>query len=81
VDTAEKGQSLIGDLIRKGVTGVKGYVTEPYSVALARPEVLFERYTAGFNLAESFYMASILTNWKDIVIGDPLCAPYAKPNP
>ena len=39
---------------------------------------LFDRYVSGFNLAESFYAASLVTYWKDIVIGDPLCRPYAK---
>lgn len=72
------GQSLIADLIESGVTGVKGYVSEPYTIALARPNILFDRYTKGYNLAESFYMASPLLKWKDIVIGDPLCAPYKK---
>lgn len=71
-------QSLIADLIEQGVTGVKGYVSEPYTVALARPQILFDRYVSGFNLAESFYMASPLIKWKDLVIGDPLCNPYAK---
>lgn len=74
----DEGQSLIGDLIRQGVTGVKGYVSEPYTFALAKPDILFDRYTEGFNLAESFYMASLVVKWKDIVIGDPLCRPYRK---
>jgi uncharacterized protein (TIGR03790 family) len=72
----DTGQSLITDLIAGGVTGVKGYVSEPYTFALARPEILFDRYTRGYTLAESFYMASLVTNWKDVVIGDPLCNPY-----
>jgi uncharacterized protein (TIGR03790 family) len=72
------GQSLIADLIKQGVTGCKGYVSEPYVEAIAVPEVLFDRYTSGFNLAESFYAASRYIHWKDVVIGDPLCAPYAK---
>lgn len=72
------GQSLVADLIAQGVTGVKGYVHEPYTLALARPEILFDRYTSGRNLAESFYAASPATHWKDLVIGDPLCAPYRK---
>ncbi len=72
------GQSLIADLIAQGATGIKGYVSEPYTVALARPNILFDRYTKGFNLAESFYMASPLIKWKDVVIGDPLCSPYKK---
>ncbi len=73
------GQSLIADLIKNGVTGIKGYVSEPYTFALAEPDILFDRYAEGFNLAESFYMASKVVKWKDIVIGDPLCAPYYAP--
>lgn len=72
------GQSLIADLIKAGVTGVKGYVSEPYTFALCRADVLFTRYLNGFNLAESFYAASPVVHWKDIVIGDPLCNPYGK---
>jgi len=72
------GQSLIADLIKSGVTGVKGYVSEPYTFALARPDVLFDRYVGGFNLADSFYAASQVIKWKDIVVGDPLCRPYSK---
>jgi len=30
------------------------------------------------NLAESFYAASLVAKWKDVVIGDPLCRPYRK---
>lgn len=73
------GQSLIADLIEGGVTGVKGYVSEPYTFALAQPHILFDRYTSGRNLAESFYSASQVVMWKDVVIGDPLCSPYATP--
>ncbi len=70
------GQSMIGDLIFQGVTGVKGYVSEPFTIALAWTDILFDRYTDGYNLAESFYAASPLLKWKDVVIGDPLCAPF-----
>ncbi len=72
------GQSLIADLIKHGVTGVKGYVSEPFTFALCHPEILFDRYTSGYNLADSFYMASPVIAWKDLVIGDPLCSPYPK---
>lgn len=72
------GQSLITDLIASGVTGIKGYVSEPFTFALAKPDILFDRYTSGRNLAESFYAASQVLRWKDIVIGDPLCNPYKK---
>ena len=72
------GQSMIADLIFQGVTGIKGYVSEPFTIALAWADILFDRYTDGYNLAESFYAASPLLKWKDIVIGDPLCSPYKK---
>jgi uncharacterized protein (TIGR03790 family) len=72
------GQSLIADLISQGVTGVKGYVSEPYTFALCRVDLLFDRYTSGRNLAESFWSATPLVKWKDVVIGDPLCSPYSK---
>ncbi|HWP30596.1 MAG TPA: TIGR03790 family protein [Fimbriimonadales bacterium] len=74
------GQSLIADLVEAGITGVKGYVSEPYTYALAQVDILFDRYTSGFTLAESFYAASPFLGWKDIVIGDPLCAPYKDGN-
>lgn len=74
----DDGQSLIGDLIANGVTGVKGYVSEPWTVALCRVDTLLARYTHGHNLAESFYSASPLIKWKDMVVGDPLCRPYGE---
>jgi uncharacterized protein (TIGR03790 family) len=70
------GQSLIADLIEGRVTGVKGYVDEPLLQAIASPTILFDRYTRGWTLAESFYAASRFVGWEDIVVGDPLCAPY-----
>lgn len=76
--TLKGDRSYITDLVAQGVTGVKGYVYEPYTPALAEADVLFDRYTSGRNLAESFYAASRFVHWRDIVLGDPLCAPYAK---
>ena len=72
------GQSLIAELIEARVTGAKGYCDEPFLPAIASPTILFDRYTRGWNLAESFYAASRFVGWEDIVIGDPLCSPYAK---
>jgi uncharacterized protein (TIGR03790 family) len=70
------GQSMIADIIAENVTGVKGYVYEPYLSAIAHPDILFERYTAGFNLAESYRMASTYLGWMGVVVGDPKCSPY-----
>ncbi|WP_456430737.1 TIGR03790 family protein [Thermosulfuriphilus sp.] len=69
-------QSLIGDLIEAGVTGVAGNVYEPYLSACARPHLLFSAYLAGRNLAESFYRSLRYLSWQEVVIGDPLLSPY-----
>ncbi|MBK8611694.1 MAG: TIGR03790 family protein [Chitinophagaceae bacterium] len=73
------GQSMIADLIAQGVTGIKGYSDEPLVQGVASPGVLFDRYTRGWTLAESFYAASRLVSWMDIVIGDPICRAYINP--
>ena len=70
------GQSLIADLVHNRITGIKGYCDEPLLQAVASPSILFDRYTSGWTLAESFYAASRFVGWEDIVIGDPLCSPY-----
>ncbi|HEY4416395.1 MAG TPA: TIGR03790 family protein [Verrucomicrobiae bacterium] len=72
------GQSLMTDLIAHGLTGAQGYTDEPLLQAIASPTIVFDRYTAGYTLAESFYAASHFVGWEDVVIGDPLCSPYVK---
>jgi tetratricopeptide (TPR) repeat protein len=71
-------QSLVGDLIREGVTGVAGQVSEPYLQSAVRPDILFPAYVAGFNLIESFYMATPHLSWQTVIVGDPLCAPFPR---
>jgi uncharacterized protein (TIGR03790 family) len=71
-------QSLAGDLIRAGITGVAGHVAEPYLDATIRPEILFPAYASGFNLVESFYLAMPYVSWQTIVVGDPLCTPFPR---
>ena len=78
---AGSSQSLTGDLIRSGVSGAAGYVAEPFGDGAVRPEVLFPAYVAGFNLAEAFYLASPYLSWQTVVIGDPLCSPFAARRP
>jgi len=69
-------QSLIGDLIRDGISGVGGSVAEPYISATVRPDILFPAYVSGFNLVEAYYLAIPKLSWQTIVVGDPLCAPF-----
>jgi uncharacterized protein (TIGR03790 family) len=75
---AGSGQSLIGDLVREGVTGAAGHVAEPLLAATVRPEILFPAYLAGFNLAEAYYLAMPAISWQNVVLGDPLCAPFRR---
>jgi uncharacterized protein (TIGR03790 family) len=71
-------QSLAGDLIRDGVTGVAAHVSEPLLSATVRPQILFPVYLGGLNLAEAFYSAMPYLSWQSLVIGDPLCAPFRR---
>lgn len=71
-------QSLAGDLIQEGVTGVAAHVAEPFLDATVRPDILFPAYVSGFNLAESFYLAIPYLSWQTVVVGDPLCAPFPR---
>jgi uncharacterized protein (TIGR03790 family) len=66
------GQSLVADLLSEGVGGVKGYVFEPFVPAIAIMSIVFDRYTRGYNLAESFASGSEwLYSWMDVIVGDP----------
>lgn len=65
------GQSLVADLLAEGVCGVKGYVYEPYSSAMAYVQYAFPMYVDGYTLAESIYSSSLYLSWMDVVVGDP----------
>jgi len=71
-------QSQNAELIHNGVTGVKGYVSEPSTGAMADPSILFLSYTQGANMAEAFYSASMCINWQDVYVGDPLSDPLGQ---
>ena len=71
-------ESLVGDLIRDGVTGAAGYVAQPFLNGSVRPQILFPAYVSGFNLVEAFYLAMPFVGWQAIVIGDPLCGPFPR---
>jgi len=74
------GQSLIADLLEDGVSGVKGYVYEPYLTAVGSPSMLMSMYASGFNMAESHAAANLQTSWMGVTVGDPKMAPYADLN-
>ncbi|MGA1872276.1 MAG: TIGR03790 family protein [Thermoplasmatota archaeon] len=70
------GQSLVADIIRDGVTGIKGYTWEPFISAVSRAHILIPAYYIGYSLAESFWMGSPFVSWMGTVIGDPKCTPF-----
>ncbi len=70
---ADSPQSLIGDYIHEGVTGVSGHVAEPYLTFTPRPDFVLPAYYQGRNLAESFYLGIPALSWQTVVVGDPLC--------
>jgi uncharacterized protein (TIGR03790 family) len=73
---AGSAESLTGDLIRAGVTGAAGYVSQPFLSATVRPQILFPAYFKGFSVVEAFYLAMPTLSWQAVVVGDPLCAPF-----
>ena len=71
-------QSQIATFVHNGVTGVSGYVAEPYVASCERPDTMSTNYLAGRTLGETFFSSSRLIGWRGLVVGDPLCAPYKK---
>lgn len=75
-------QSMIADNVREGITGIHGNVAEPYLTACARPNIFLDRYTRGWNLAESLAASMATESWENCIIGDPKIEPYAnQPDP
>ncbi len=72
-------QSRIADLLHEGCTATLGNVTEPFLPACGQPQFLLPRYAEGFPFAECAYMALAWGGWREVAIGDPLMAAYAKP--
>jgi uncharacterized protein (TIGR03790 family) len=71
---AESPQSLAGDLLREGATGVSGHVYEPYLAFTPHPDLLFPAYLEGWTLAESYWRSIPQLSWMNVVVGDPLCS-------
>ncbi len=70
-------QTPCTDLIRAGAAGSSGAVTEPYALQEKFPSpFLHLHYARGSTLAEAFYQ-SVHGPYQLLIIGDPLCAPWA----
>ncbi len=74
-----RGQTKLTEFLKAGAAGSSGTVTEPYSMQPKFPHPqLYVHYAKGLSLAEAFY-ASVTGPYQLLIIGDPLCQPFAAP--
>ncbi len=72
-------QTPLTEFIRYGAAGTSGTVTEPYAIQAKFPfSFIHVHYARGCSLAEAFYQ-SVFGPYQLLIIGDPLCQPWAKP--
>jgi hypothetical protein len=70
-------QTRISEFIRQGATGASGAVVEPFATAAKFPApAIHVHYARGCTLGEAFYQ-SIASPAQILIIGDPLCQPWA----
>lgn len=73
------GQTKLTELLRHGACLSSGAVIEPYAIQNKFPHPLtYSHYANGLTSAESFY-GSILSPYQMLIVGDPLCQPFATP--
>jgi len=76
---APSSQTKATELLRFGAAAASGTVTEPYALQFKFPlPSLHAFYARGMTSAEAFY-ASIQSPYQLLILGDPLCQPYATP--
>lgn len=74
----DKKQTCLSEFLRMGAAGACGTVVEPTAVSQKFPNsTLHVHYVHGCSLAESFYQ-SVAGPFQQILVGDPLCQPWAK---
>lgn len=65
--------------LEAGAAGTYGTIVEPCNYTQKFPDPVDYFYqTRGFSLAESYYQ-SILNPFQGLLLGEPLCAPFARP--
>ena len=71
------GQTPLSEFIRFGAAGTSGTVTEPYAIQAKFPfPFIHVHYARGCSLAEAFYQ-SVFGPYQLLIVGDPLCQPWA----
>lgn len=76
IDAPSDQMSML-EWIRAGAAGTYGTIVEPcnYTEKYADP-MLLARYERGFTLGEALYL-SVQNPYQGLLVGDPLCAPFA----
>ncbi len=73
------GQTPITEWMRAGAAGTSGTVAEPFAIVNKFPNPFVQvHYARGCSLAEAFYQA-VPGPYHLLILGDPLCQPWATP--
>lgn len=72
------GQTPLTEFLRNGAAGASGTVTEPFAIPHKFPSPFIHvHYASGCSLAEAYYQ-SVSGPYQLLIVGDPLCQPWAK---
>jgi hypothetical protein len=76
-DMGRLEQTKFSEFLRYGAAAASGTVVEPYAIAEKFPEAAMHlHYARGCTLAEAYYQ-SISGPYQLLIVGDPLCRPWA----
>lgn len=77
--SSQGGQTKLTELLKAGAAASSGTVTEPFSLQPKFPHPqMYLHYARGLSLGEAFY-ASVTGPYQLLIVGDPLCQPFAAP--
>jgi uncharacterized protein (TIGR03790 family) len=78
VDSSQsEGQTRLSELLRYGAAAASGTVSEPYARQSKFPTPMIHvHYARGSTVAEAFYQ-SVAGPFQLLIVGDPLCRPWA----
>ena len=71
-----ESQTSIARFVRAGATGAHGTVAEPLNNTFPDASTIL-LYQEGYTMGEAFLFSSEFLYWYNLVLGDPLAAPYA----
>ncbi|HVT26802.1 MAG TPA: hypothetical protein VHE81_02180 [Lacipirellulaceae bacterium] len=75
--SARAGQTPLTEFLRHGAAGASGTVVEPYNIQAKFPLASIQlHYVRGCSLAEAVYQ-SVSGPYQLLIVGDPLCQPWA----